>query len=100
MTKPQADSFEVAQEKIEMLKELLSGFWTVDLQRAWKCGFDAGRLSVGIVPIVKPTKKRAKARRQELVIGRGTKLCNQCFQIQANCRCRKRAKVHIKEGAK
>lgn len=38
-------------------------------------------------------RKIRKNRRQELVIGRGTKLCNKCCQIQANCRCGKRAKI-------
>lgn len=65
MTKPQAESYEVTEQKIEALKEVLCGFWAIDLQRAWKCGFDAGRNSVGIVPIVERPKNKKRVRSQE-----------------------------------
>jgi hypothetical protein len=61
MLKP--ESYEETEHKVGLLKDVLSSMWAPDLQRAWKCGFDAGRNSVQIVPVVKPPRKaRSKSK--------------------------------------
>lgn len=59
MTKPRRDGEETTEEKVENFKNLLASFWAKDLQRAFKCGFDAGRKSIRIVG-VETLKKKAK----------------------------------------